>query len=367
LTWDAVQTGELLQPQPPFYFFTPFEMDAEYFGWPSIEECLPDFSMCVTTGNDNARVFLSETELETANPDAANVRQYLYRPFDSRWINHSAAQLARARADVMEHFYHPNVGLLALGQTRREGPYDYSFVTTMVTDKSCLSTEANCSVFPLRRYLTPELQAALPGAAAEHGQPIQVDNVRAELLNELAQSYGQQIVAEQVFYYIYAVLNAHEYLERYEDQLRREFPHIPFPVERQHFQTLAGLGRNLADAHLGVGLPAVHFPFNNAGNGTIDSAHVRYIAQEGVQVNGTGATFGGITPAMWEYRVGIHQPLNNWLQERHGRVLALEVTNPAQQVSIDEYRGIARRIASALAVHLEIDNAWNAMCGVGDA
>ncbi len=361
LTWQDSQAGELLTPQAPFYFFAPFETDSEYSSWPSVTDCLPFFNMCVTTGDDEARVFLSEAELRSCSPDASNIREYLYRPFDLRRIDFSTDQLARARVEMMEQFYRPNVGLLVVGQTRRRAAYDYSFVTTTITDKSCLSTEANCSVFPLRRYLTPEFQAALPVDGAPSGQPIQVSNVRPELLGELAHSYGVSVTDEQVFYYIYAVLNSEGYLSRYEQQLRVEFPHIPFARQRRHFEAMAIAGRGLADAQLGIGVAASHFPFSAAGNSRIDFTSALFIDQQGIQINGTGAIFGGITPEMWNYRVGANQPLRDWLRSRNGHSLVLEVTSPAEQVSIDEYRTIARKIAAAIPAHAAIDDAWSTM------
>src|SRR5205809_6246565 len=132
----------------------------------------------------------------------------MYRPFDVRWIDHSPAQLERPR-DIMEHFYQSNLGLLALGQTRRTGPYDYAFVTAKIADKNCLSQEANCSIFPLYRYLTPEAQATLPGEM----QPNRIPNVRHELMAQLEAQYGHAVSPEMVFYYIYAVLNASGYLQ----------------------------------------------------------------------------------------------------------------------------------------------------------
>jgi len=102
LELQSLQTSPALNPEPPFYFLAPFEMDDEFFSWPAIDEYMPLGSMCVTSGNDAERVFLTESELLAHNPGAGSPRRYLYRPFDLRWINHSRAELARARLGVME-------------------------------------------------------------------------------------------------------------------------------------------------------------------------------------------------------------------------------------------------------------------------
>ncbi|PYV67648.1 MAG: hypothetical protein DMG96_38710 [Acidobacteria bacterium] len=316
---------------------------------------MPLGSMCVTTGNDEGRVFLTETELLQHNPAAANIRAYQYRPFDLRRINYVSAQLARSRRDVMEQFYQPNVGLLVLGQTRHTGAYDYAFLTANVTDKNCLSTEANCSVFPLYRYLSPHTQAALPGGI----QPTRVGNVRDELLAILTHAYGHPVTPEQVFYYTYAVLNAHGYLTEYEQQLRVEFPHIPFPRGAERFAHMANLGSQLAEAHLGNHVPALQLPFNTTGNSVIEFAAVLHVPeQQAIQINPSGTTLGGVSTEMWEYTVGTRRPLRDWLEARNGRIFVLDYTEPQQQVLVNEFRAIARRIAAALPLHQQLDESW---------
>ena len=60
----------------------------------------------------------------------------------------------------------------------------------------------------------------------------------------------EMITPERIFHYIYAVLYAPSYRERYADFLRLDFPRIPFPQEREVFEALADLGERLTALHL---------------------------------------------------------------------------------------------------------------------
>jgi hypothetical protein len=361
LTWEQVQNAPPIHPEPPFYFFKPFETDAEYWSWLSVEQIFSLGEMCVTTGHDSERVFFSRHELQSVLPNAyaAKFRPYAYRPFDSRWIYHDADYLERARMRVMQHTYQPNQALIVLNQTRRQGAYDYVFMTRPITDKSFLSTEANCYAFPLYRYETAGKQQTLTGLE----EATQQSNVRAEVLEQLSAAYGSTVTGEEVFYYIYAVLNAQGYRQTYEDQLRVDFPHVPFPKEAEHFRTLATLGQQLASAHLQETLANVPISFHSAGDDPIEAKAVTYApATRSIQFNSAGAKFMGVTPEMWDYHIGSYRPLERWLKERNGRRFVLDHSpDPTGEVRIDDYRCIVRAIATALPVHEKINEARPAM------
>jgi hypothetical protein len=55
---------------------------------------------------------------------------------------------------------------------------------------------------------------------------------------------------EQFFYYIYGILWAPTYQERYDEYLRKDFPKIPLTKIEAVFLNMSTLGENLAQAHL---------------------------------------------------------------------------------------------------------------------
>ena len=75
-------------------------------------------------------------------------------------------------------------------------------------------------------------------------------NISRELIECLANAHRNEPSPEDVFHYVYAVLHAPSYREKYAEFLRRDFPRVPFPVERDLFVKIASLGVRLAELHL---------------------------------------------------------------------------------------------------------------------
>jgi hypothetical protein len=64
------------------------------------------------------------------------------------------------------------------------------------------------------------------------------------------QASGLPPSPEEIFGYVYAVLHAATYREKYAGFLRLNFPHIPFTVDRKLFEALAAPGGRLVALHL---------------------------------------------------------------------------------------------------------------------
>jgi predicted helicase len=61
---------------------------------------------------------------------------------------------------------------------------------------------------------------------------------------------GEAISKEDVFYYVYGLLNSPDYRERFSDNLSKEHPRIPCVKGGVNFWHFSKAGRDLADLHL---------------------------------------------------------------------------------------------------------------------
>jgi len=68
-----------------------------------------------------------------------------------------------------------------------------------------------------------------------------------QALTEFRKVYGQEVTKEDIFYYIYAVLQSKGYIFAYQDNLTKEMPRIPF---LKGFPEYVRIGKALADIHL---------------------------------------------------------------------------------------------------------------------
>ena len=277
------------------------------------------------------------------------VKPISYRPFDGRFIFYEGKIVWRTAQRVMRHMLEGrNLGLIATRQTRDV----WSVLATeyIIAHKALAAYDIN-TLFPL--YLYPSEQEIKQGL---YDPGSRRPNLSLRFTKELAERLGLEFVddgrgdleaafgPEDVFHYIYAVLHAPSYRERYAQFLRADFPRIPLPDGPDQFRALAALGRELTAVHLldSSALDAADIGFPIAGENAVAQGYPKYVGpgeraprgseplREGrVYINGGGRLargqyFEGIAPDVWEFRIGGYQPLKKWLQDRKDRRLTFD-------------------------------------------
>jgi very-short-patch-repair endonuclease len=349
-------TWQLLTPASPFYFFTPRQTQnlQAYRSWPSVAEIFPVNSVGIVTARDGFAIAFDETELQNrvlqfqntkgllddmlaqaynlkdkpgwsltaarkkvqADTDALNkIHPILYRPFDERFIFYHEAVIERPRPEVMRHMLDgENLGLLVMRQVSLDEDYTHALITSHIVDNRVFASAKGIALeCPL--YLSPSTES--PEMFHQARQP----NLADWLLPRLSAAYGFTPSPEEVLAYIYAILYSPAYRETYAQELHIDFPRIPFVADGDIFRQMADLGHRLIDLHL------LRNPSNTAGvkyqgQGSDRIDHVRYNPSNGrVSIN-ADKYFEGITPEMWEYRIGGYQVLEKYLKDRKGRQLA---------------------------------------------
>ncbi len=269
---------------------------------------------------------------------------YLPRPFDRRWLFYADYLVERPREAVMRHLR--GGGNLALIAPRQHKEEPGALVTDRIAGHKAVSAYDINYVFPL--WLDPP-----QGTIGQSRIDGRVPNLAPGLLCRLAEVLGEEPAPEDVLGYVYAVLYSPSYRTRYADLLRRDFPRIPFPEEREPFLRLAALGRELVGLHLLTDPRLDGSPVRFVGDGGRPLGKTRATLrhyrpdERRVYVNAEGLCFEGIEPAVWSYQLGGHQVLDRWLQGRAGRVLGLE--------EIRDFRRAAEALRLTLEVQRRID------------
>ena len=73
------------------------------------------------------------------------------------------------------------------------------------------------------------------------------------ILHKYSEIYGSKVTKEDIFYYIYAVLNAPAFIDKYADDLSKDVTRVPMLA---HFNDYARIGRALAELHINYEVPA---------------------------------------------------------------------------------------------------------------
>ena len=71
-----------------------------------------------------------------------------------------------------------------------------------------------------------------------------------DAMGAFSEHVGESVSGEDLFCYIYAVLHVPSYRNKFEANLRKELPRIPFPKDADEFYLLSEVGQELGDLHV---------------------------------------------------------------------------------------------------------------------
>ena len=283
------------------------------------------------------------------------IQPILHFPFDGRFIFYHDDLVARPRKDVMRHLLAgENVAMCVARAGKAVGDDTWNLVSISKTIADLnVFRRGGTPVFPLYRY-------AEQGRHRFHNmsQPF-VEEVCQHLNYEIDPADAMRFIPdgkgdlhttigpEDIFHYIYAILHALTYRQRYADQLKNDFPHIPLTTNRALFQKLVSLGEQLAEAHLLQSEDTSFLPdFPEEGNSEVKEIRWSEVDQR-VWINST-QYFSPIRREVWEFRVGGHCPIKKWLTDRKSRILTFD--------EIQHYRRICGALDKTVKIMEDIDD-----------
>ncbi len=154
-----------------------------------------------------------------------------------------------------------------------------------------------------------------------------IDNITDWALDQFRKHYApgrgkkaKPISKEAIFHYVYGVLHDPIYREKYAQNLKREFPRIPFYAD---FWRWAGWGRQLMDLHIGYesvapfALERMDVPDEKArAAGQAPKALLKADRDAGCIVLDRETTLRGVPPGSWQYQLGNCSALE-WVLDQH--------------------------------------------------
>ncbi len=398
-------TMEEIQPESPFYLFTPQETELldEYQAGRNIRDAISISGVGLTTARDHvvidietepildrARLFRDSTSsdeelcrelgipmkkgwdiprsrrlIQEEHDLTAFIKPVLYRPFDTRSIFYHDSLVWRTVKKVMRHMLAgDNLGLISTRQTRDK--WDIHVTRSICAHKSCSAYDIN-TLFPLYLYPTGEgLFEDSPWPAGKDGRR---PNLEAGFVEEFAGKVGLEFVPdgsgdlestfgpEDIFHYAYAVFHSPTYRQRYAEFLKIDFPRLPLTSDKALLARLCALGRELVELHLLEDVPTPAATYPQAGENVITrkgtKASPMYAPPTGahpgrVYVNDE-QYFENVPPEVWEFHVGGYQVCRKWLKDRLGRSLGHD--------DVEHYRKTTEALRQTIRLMAEIDAA----------
>jgi len=283
----------------------------------------------------------------------SNVVEYLYRPFDIRWLVYqpNLMEIGRGGASkpIMRHLLHKdNLAFLTTRQTR--DPFGVLVSSLLCAHKS-LSAYDGTYVFPLYLYTIPD---ETKGTLFTQVEITRKANISEQFMQEFSNKLGLEFIhdglgngkttfgPEDVFFYAYAVLHSPTYRQRYAEFLKIDFPSLPLTSDKELFFKLAGLGKDLVELHLLKSTKLEDFitSYPVAGNYVVEK--VLFAATPQTTPPGNGGKvwinaqqyFGEVPEEVWNFKVGGYQVCEKWLKDRKGRTLSSEDISHYQRVVV---------------------------------
>ena len=413
LARDVANTGWVdAGSRPAFYLFKPLGSAGteSYDKWPSVTDVFPINSVGIVTARDGLTVQWSEEEIwgvvsevaggdteevrhkyalgrdvddwrvawaqedvRRSGPSKRNVVPILYRPADTRFTyftGESRGFLCRPRAEVMRHMLAgENVGFVTTRQTRDE--WGALATSSIIAHKTCSAYDIN-SLFPL--YLYPGVAKADGSLFSRwaKGKDGRTPNLDLGFIEQIVVTTELRFVSdgrgdlhetlgpEDVLAWIYAVFHSPRYRDRYEAELKFDFPRVPLPGTVDLFRNLSENGHDLLALHL-IESPKLGKPITNyagprnpevgrAGwsEGTVWLDARKTNAREGHRATKPGTIgFQGVPEEVWDFHIGGYQVCHKWLKDRKRRMLSDE--------DIAHYQKIVVALSETIRIMAEID------------
>jgi predicted helicase len=369
-----------IKPCSPYYFFIPREVESEqeYNQYKCITDIFSVYSSGIKTHRDHFVIDFEKAklldriegfrDLKVSDSDIVDkygltdthqwempkarkslssdrywqkyIENYLYRPFDLRYIYYASALIERPRTDIAHHMLvSRNVALIAMRQVAFNEPYSHFFVSPDIVDnRAFYSNRGILCLFPLYLYPAENEMQFEGGSRRPNLNPDFIKAVSDKLgltfiedgKGDLEQIFGP----EDIFNYAYAVFHSPTYRTRYAEFLKIDFPRLPLTSDKELFKALTEKGAELVSMHL-MESPTLNnlitkYPI--AGSNKVEKVTYNDNDQR-VYINKT-QYFEGVLPEVWEFHIGGYQVCQKWLKDRKGRTLTYDELTHYQKVIV---------------------------------
>ena len=236
-----------------------------------------------------------------------------YRAFDFRKIYYTSKSngcIGRPRYEIMKHFINKeNIGLIFTRGIISDIDFENIFISDKIIDINF--TKYQTYFAPL--YIYEKIDASEELNFDEACKP----NFKATFLDFLKKYLGGSLIKSEdypykILSYIYAVLYAPSYRSRYKEDLKYDYPRIPFTDDSSLFSSLSSLGSALIDLHLLKKVPAPSSSYPISGDDNIEFCKFE---DNKIKIN-SSQYFDNISEEVYNYSIGGYKPIEKYIKAR---------------------------------------------------
>lgn len=182
---------------------------------------------------------------------SSNTRIVMYRPFSKKYVAYNRPLIHRI--SIWEKIY-PTPQSDNIVMCVSVAPIKKNFSVLMTDCIQDLHMLENSQCFPLYMYDKMDNGFDNQPTLFDYMKDVQIEQnykkryaISDASLKKYQEVYGHKIGKQDIFYYVYAVLQSRKYISTYSDNLSKEMPRIPM---LEGFMQYVEIGKDLADLHI---------------------------------------------------------------------------------------------------------------------
>ena len=338
-----------LEDDEKWHWFTEVKSNDKYLNnFKGLHEIFENINSGIETKKDNLIIHISENKLDYALDDIKNLeskeicKKYNlsisedrlkslnkckievlnnegskklihYRVFDFRniyYTHNTEGCIARPRYNTMKHIIDKdNIGIIFTRGIVSDIDFENIFISDKIIDRNF--TKYQTYFAPL--YLYEDIDSSTDLNFDEECKP----NFKNSFIDFLKKYLGGSLIKSEdyphkILSYIYAVLYAPTYRSRYKEDLKYDYPRIPFTDDSSLFDSLSSLGYALIDLHLLKKVPAPSSSYPISGDDNIDFCKFE---DNKIKINAS-QYFDNVREEVYNYSIGGYKPIEKYIKAR---------------------------------------------------
>ena len=171
----------------------------------------------------------------------------LYRPFTKEWLYYDKPFIESPGlwSRIFPTEEHKNLVICTMNVGSQK---DFSTLISGQISEYQLLFANQC--FPLYYYTEADTQNATWLDTISKEKYIRRDAISDFILQRCRNNYGQRVIKEDIFYYVYSILHSPDYRARFASDLKKMLPRLPLVDEPKDFWAFSKAGRDLANLHI---------------------------------------------------------------------------------------------------------------------
>lgn len=248
-----------------------------------------------------------DRKIKTINFNENDIKIIHYRPFDFRYICFNE-WIARTRMKTNAHIVDKeNIGLIFPRQVAGGYGFQHGLVSEFIVDICTGGAKTGSETYFAPLYLYQE-NSTEEFKLEEEKKPNWTDYFEEFLQNYISKN------PREILNYIYAILYCPTYRENYKEDLKYDFPRIPFTKNKNVFDKLQNIGNELVDLHLLKKIPNSNVGYPIAGEHKIDC--LKYEEESGRLYINEKQYFENVKKEIYNYSIGGYNPLEKYIKAR---------------------------------------------------